>query len=60
MTGFTKGFRRHRAAGVERDEEEEAFCDEGEEDMSLRRVSYGEAVAEGGGRSNGLSESGIR
>jgi hypothetical protein len=45
---------------VEREEEEEAFCDEGEEDMSLRRVSYGEAVAEGGGRSKGLSESGIR
>ncbi|GAA1208236.1 hypothetical protein GCM10010213_24250 [Microbacterium maritypicum] len=47
MTGFTKGFRRHSAAGVERVDDGEGFCAEGEEDMSLRRVSYGQRVRKG-------------
>jgi hypothetical protein len=45
MTGFTNGLSRHSAAGVEREEEGgEEFCDEGEDDMSLRRVSYGKRL----------------
>ena len=38
---------RHSAAGVERVDDGEGFCAEGEEDMSLRRVSYGQRVRKG-------------
>ncbi len=47
MTGFTNGFSRHSAAGVERVDEGGGFCAEGEEDMSLRRVSYGMRLRKG-------------